>query len=221
MVGAVPVHDALEIAASVFGDWMGRAPKIRVIPPVNGRGDSVEQKITGKQQSSLVYGVATVPRTHPDFLTLQLANIVLGVFGMMGRIGKNVRDKLGLAYSARSALEGTKGPGAWTATAGVAPANVAQAVAAIQSEWQRLGAEPVPREELNDCKSLLKGSLPLRLETNDGLARTWLDIIYYGLGLDFLETYSQRVDSVSPEDILRVTQAYFDPEKAVLAVAGP
>ena len=94
-------------------------------------------------------------------------------------------------------------------------------MAAIQAEWLRLGQELVSEEELNDCKTLLKGSLPLRLETNEGLARTWLDIIYYDLGLDYLATYAQRVDAITADDILRVTGQYFDIEKAVLAVAGP
>ncbi len=221
MVGAIPAGEALARAAEVFGGWAGREPKTRIIPSLAPQGISVEQKITGKQQSNLVYGVAAIPRTHPDFMALQLANMVLGVFGMMGRIGKVVRDEMGLAYTARSGLEGTKGQGAWTATAGVAPDKVTQAVAAIQAEWLRLGQELVSEEELNDCKTLLKGSLPLRLETNEGLARTWLDIIYYDLGLDYLATYAQRVDAITADDILRVTHRYFDIEKAVLAVAGP
>lgn len=221
MVGAMPATEALGLAAEIFGEWGGREAKSRIIPPVETQGASVEQKIAGKQQSNLVYGVTTIPRTHADFMPLQLANMVLGVFGMMGRIGKVVRDEMGLAYTARSSVEGTKGQGAWSATAGVAPDKVAQAVAAIQAEWLRLGRELVSEAELNDCKTLLKGSLPLRLETNEGLARTWLDIIYYGLGLEYLENYPQRVDAITAEDILRVTNHYFDVEKAVLAVAGP
>jgi zinc protease len=221
MVGAMPAEEALALAAEVFGDWAGGDAKIRTIPSVVASGTTIEQKIVGKQQSNLVYGVATIPRTHPDFMPLQLANMVLGVFGMMGRIGKVVRDEMGLAYTARSSLEGTKGQGAWTASAGVAPGKVAQAVAAIQAEWLRLGQELVSEEELNDCKTLLKGSLPLRLETNEGLARTWLDIIYYDLGLDYLDSYAHRIDAITANDILRVTNQYFDIEKAVLAVAGP
>jgi zinc protease len=221
MVGAMPAAEALALGAEVFGDWEGHDPKIRTIPPVVTQGVRVEQQIPGKQQSNLVYGVATIPRTHPDFMALQLANMVLGVFGMMGRIGKVVRDEMGLAYTARSSLEGTKGQGAWSATAGVAPDKVAQAVEAIQAQWLRLGQELVPPDELNDCKTLLKGSLPLRLETNEGLARTWLDIIYYNLGLDYLESYPHRIDAITAADLLRVTNTYFTIEKAVLAVAGP
>lgn len=221
MVGAIPAEEALALAAEVFGGWEGQAAKSRVIPSVAPQSIAIEQKIVGKQQSNLVYGVATIPRTHPDFMALQLANMVLGVFGMMGRIGKVVRDEMGLAYTARSSLEGTKGQGAWTATAGVAPDKVTQAVEAIQAEWLRLGQELVSVEELNDCKTLLKGSLPLRLETNEGLARTWLDIIYYNLGLEYLATYPQRIDAITAEDIRRVTRQYFDIDKAVLAIAGP
>ena len=55
---------------------------------------------------------------------------------MMGRIGEQVRDKLGLAYYAYTTLDAGLGPGPWAAIAGVAPENVERAI----EECERLAA---------------------------------------------------------------------------------
>jgi zinc protease len=225
VVGAVRQEEALELLEQAFGDWqpLPQPPVARAAPTVAWPEQRVERfhAIPTKTQSDIVYGLPTVPRNHRDFGALQLANTVLGVFGMMGRIGKKVRDEQGLAYYARSSIDATLGPSAWTATAGVAPDKVEQAVRSIREEWVRLGAEAVPEEELDASKALLGGSLPLRLETNEGVARTILDMLFYDLGLDYLQHYQERLAAITAAEVQRVAGRYFDPNRAVLAVAGP
>ena len=63
-----------------------------------------------------------------DYLPAQLANSILGEFGMMGRIGKSVREEKGLAYYAYSRLGGGHGPEPWSVSAGVNPENVDLAI---------------------------------------------------------------------------------------------
>src|SRR5206468_8000632 len=125
-------------------------------------------KMKTKIQSDVVLGAPALARTHPDFLEAEMADVILGEFGMMGRLGDNVRDRLGLAYYARSQLEAAPGPGAWMAYAGVAPGNVEQAIEAILFEMKRLKSERVTAAELDDIKSFMTGIQPLRLESNDG-----------------------------------------------------
>ena len=76
-------------------------------------------------------GVIGPARKADDYLAAQLANSVLGEFGMMGRIGKSVREEKGLAYYAFSRLGGGHGPDPWTVSAGVNPENVELAIASV------------------------------------------------------------------------------------------
>lgn len=150
-----------------------------------------------------------------------VANAIWGQFGMGGRIGDNVREKQGLAYYAYGSVDGNFGPGAWTATAGVAPENVERAINSILAEARRLREEPVAPEELADVQTYLIGSLPIRLETNEGLASAIADMAWYDLGLDYLQKTEERVRAVTVEDVQRMAQTYMDPERYVLSVAGP
>jgi zinc protease len=197
-----------------------REPVLPVAPPL-GEAREASAIVPGKSQADIVLGVPGPPRVAPDFLPARLANTVFGVFGLMGRLGSNVRDKQGLAYYAYSRLRGGLGPGPWIVSAGVNPANVAQAVSSIRDEIRRLQDEPVPADELEDNKSYLIGSVPIHLETNDGVAETLLDIELYQLGLDYLQRYPETMAAITAQEVQAVAQKYLSADHYALAVAGP
>jgi zinc protease len=126
-----------------------------------------------------------------------------------------------LAYYAYSRLQAGLGAGPWTAIAGVSPANVDRAVEGVLQEARRLREERVPQDELADSQSYLTGLMPLRLETNEGIVSTLLDIERHELGLDYLLHHADLVNSVSVDEIQQVAQKYLDPELYAVAIAGP
>ena len=208
-----------------FGGWQGAgsAPRPFDIPPVPALAKPQRRHIRMKTkiQSDLVLGAPALPRTHPDFLAAAMADVILGEFGLMGRLGDNVRDRLGLAYYSRSQLEAAPGPGAWSAYAGVAPGNVEQAIEAILFEMKRLKSERVDAAELDDIKSFMTGIQPLRLESNDGIAAALLDMEFYGLGLDYLLRLPDRIRAVTAAEVQAAAQKYLPTERYALVVAGP
>ncbi len=223
VVGAVPAEEAVAKIERYFGDWQGaRPPRTRLaqLPPIQGVRKR-QVVMPDKTQSDLVMGWQGMRRLDPDFDPARIANTVLGVFGMMGRLGTNVREKQGMAYYAYSRLSCDREPGAWVAIAGVNPANVQRAQQAILDEIKRLQDELVPADELEDCKRYLTGSVPLQLETNDGVASLLADIEWHQLGLDYLERYPQIINSQTPEAMQAVARKYFDVDKYVYALAGP
>jgi zinc protease len=195
----------------------------RNIPPQVQLPEQRQQLVPmkGKTQSDIVLGWPGLARRDPDFMAARLANTVLGVFGMMGRLGDSVRDEQGLAYYVYSSLQAGLGAGPWVAIAGVNPASVERAIDGILDQVRRLRAELVPPEELADSQSYLTGSMPLRLETNEGLASTLLDMERYDLGLDYLQRYTGLVNAITVQDIQRMAREYLDPGAYALAVAGP
>lgn len=223
VVGAVPAEVAAQKIEAVFGDWAGRRPARPPLPAALQLSEIRQRHVpmADKSQSDIVLGWPAMRRDAPDFDAARLANTALGVFGMMGRLGANVRERQGMAYYAYSRLNADREPGTWAAIAGVNPANVNRAVDAMLDEVRRLRDEPVPADELADCKRYLIGSLPLHLETNDGVASTLVDIEWHGLGLDYLERYAGIINSLTADQVQAAAQKYLDPAAYVLAVAGP
>jgi len=168
IVGAVDGPAVVAQVAEALGAWRKPASPTPAFPALDAPTAirREEHLLAGKTQSDIVLGGLALRRSDPDFYAARLANTILGRFGMMGRLGENVREKLGLAYYSYSSLEANKEPGVWMVIAGVNPANVERCLAAVREEIARLGSEPVTEQELSDSKAFLTGSLPLRLETN-------------------------------------------------------
>lgn len=224
VVGAVKAEQAIELVGRAFGDWENpNKPERPPLPPVEPITSVREKRVSifGKTQSDIVMGWIGPARQEPDYLDAALANTILGVFGMYGRLGDSVRDVQGLAYYAYSRLEGGLGPGPWTAVAGVNPSNIDRAISSIRHEVRRLQDERVGEEELADNKAYLTGSLPLRLETNEGVAQALLDMERYGLGLDYLQRYADLINAITAERVQAAAQKYLNPDAYALAVAGP
>jgi len=223
LVGAVKTADALAQVEAIFGDWEGRTytrdplPKVPHITEVRERTTF----IPGKTQSDIVLGYPGPPRAAPDFLDALVCNTILGVFGLMGRLGENVRDEQGLAYYSFSRVAGGPGPGPWHVIAGVNPVNVEPAITGIRAEIRRICEEPVSEDELEDNKAFITGSLPLRLETNEGVARAILDMERYSLGLDYLQRYADLIGTITAEQVQAVAQSWLDPDAYALSIAGP
>ena len=223
LVGALNAEEAIAMAADAFGDWQNKEqpPQQPVASPAAAASKRERVFVPGKTQSDISMGMIGPPRQADDFLAAQLANSILGEFGMMGRIGKSVREDKGLAYYAYSRLGGGHGPEPWSVSAGVNPENVDLAIASILEEIERLTQTLVSEEDLADNQSYFTGRMPLRLESNEGIAAHIHSMESFDLGLDYLLGYRERIYSISREDILHAAQKYLAAERMVIAVAGP
>jgi zinc protease len=79
----------------------------------------------------------------------------------------------------------------------------------------------VDPEELADVKNFIVGSLPLHLETNEGVAGTILELERYNLGLDYLARYPELVHAVTAEQVRAAAARWMDPDNVAISVAGP
>jgi len=223
IVGAVETAKALARVEAALGDWESPTYTREPLPDVPRIAKIRQRAVTipGKTQSDILLGYPGPARTSPDYLDAFLGNSILGIFGLMGRLGDTVREAQGLAYYSYSLVEGGPGPGPWRVIAGVNPANVEQAIDSIRSEIRRLCQEPVGQEELDDNKAFITGSLPLSLETNSGVANVLVRMERYGLGLDYLERYTDLIGSISAERVQVAAQRWLDPDAYAVAIAGP
>lgn len=224
IVGGIEhVQEAVERFQRVFGDWTNEVPAPHDVPPVEPVAQTTRSAITvrGRSQADLSLGYPTIPRSHPDYYALQVANLVLGQLGLMGRLGADVRDKQGLAYYVYSSVAGGKVNSIWSSRAGVDPANIGRALEGIEQELRRIREEPVSDEEIADAKSYLIGSLPLGLESLGGVVNLLLTIEEFDLGLDFLDRYPEIISGLTKDDLLRAISTHVDPDRLAIGIAGP
>jgi zinc protease len=224
VVGGVQTGEILRRLERIFGGWQNDHQSLTGIAPDAKRPTGLIRQnvpMPDKHQADIILGLPGPRRSMPDYLDASLMNTILGVFGMMGRIGQSVREEQGLAYYAGSRLEGGLGPGAWTASAGVAPDNIEKAIDSIRHEIRRMMDEPVSEEELADSQAYRTGSLPMSLETNSGIADILMDMEFYDLGLDYLQRYTEILNGITVERIQAAARNYLSADHLAIAVSGP
>jgi zinc protease len=223
LVGAVTKESGLDMLESTMGVWRGANLDRSPLPAINPLTEiyKIHIPIPGKTQSDIALGWIGLKRRDPDFFSAYLADCILGQFGMMGRIGEQIRDGKGLAYYAYTSLDAGLGPGPWAVIAGVAPDNIDRATEAILQEIRRLRHEPVDEQELSDNKAFIIGSMPLRLEGKEGIAAQIASIEMYQLGLDYLKRFPGMIQVITPQDVMTAAQKYMNPDAYILSVAGP
>ena len=224
IVGNVTANKAISLVESHFGDWINnKQPDVATAPTVQPIDCVKKQHISipGKTQTDIIMGYVGPKRSDPDFQSVRIANSILGVFGMYGRLGKTIRKKHGLAYYSFSRADASFGPGTWRLIAGVDPSNVDTTLKIMLEEINRLIVEPVSHEELDDNKSNALGSVPIQLETNSGVAATLSSMELHGLGMNYLQHLPKQIKSISRQDIQSAADRLLDPDIYVVASAGP
>lgn len=222
VTGGMSHQQAVDLIERHFGDWRGAPPEFTIEPVEAPAGVTrVEAELPGKTQADIAIGSPAINRSHPDYYALSIANLILGRFGLYGRLGERVREQQGMAYYAFSNFEGGKTVGVWRASAGVAPENIDPAIDSILDEVRQFNEGGPTAQEFDDAVGSVLGSLPLALETSSGQAATALDIVYNDLGYDYLSQIRPIIEALTIEQITAASREHIDPERVVVSVAKP
>ncbi len=221
VVGDIDEADLLPLLDERFGRLpapaMPRAPFAPFAPA--GAGRTFVHRRADKTQAKICLGGPGLSAADPDRFAAVALNHVLGGSSIRSRLGDEIRDRLGLAYSVGSRNYERSRGGFFLVSMGTRPENVRRAVDALRAELGRIAAG-VTDAELADAKAYLTGSFPLRFTTYGRLARFWTRSAFYGWPDDYLDRYAERVNGLAGADLARVG-ARLAAAAAWLAVAGP
>lgn len=218
VVGDLTAGEARERFTRALGAWRGDGVAAFVYPPLTeppAREIRIARPVT---QAAIVMGSLGIARDNPDYETIAVMNYVLGSGGFSSRLMDYIRTQAGLAYSVGSFFAATKSPGPFEIVMQTKTASVSDAIARAREQVERIRTQPISDDELQEAKRYLTGSFPLRLDSNakiaDFIAQAW----FYELGMNYADTYIQRVNAVTLADVQRVAQAYLHPDRFIEVV---
>ena len=96
----------------------------------------------------------------------------------------------------------------------------AEALRLVVDEIARLQREWVSRRELGSAQDYLAGNFPITIETPNAIAAQVLEAILYGLDLGDLETYRERINAVTVNDVQHVARSYLKPANLSIVLVG-
>ena len=220
IVGDVSADEAFAGAERVFGDWgkSSRTAEKPVDPPAPTRRVVVIDR-PGAVQTEIRVGHTAPPRKHPDYLALDLAIKILGGEGG-NRLHRVLRSERGLTYGASADLNAYRDAGNIVADTDTRSESTGEALRLLVDEMTRLQKQRVSERELADAQAYLTGSFPLTIETPGAIALQVLNAVVYGLDLQELQTFRERVNAVTVDDIQRVAKAYLHPDRLSIVLVG-
>ena len=91
----------------------------------------------------------------------------------------------------------------------------------MKEEIEKLKAQGVTEMEVKAAKRYLILSLPIQLESNEGIARTLERIELFQLGNDYLQRYADLIEGVKMDNVLDCARTRLSFDQAALVIAGP
>ncbi|MDH3381088.1 MAG: insulinase family protein [Flavobacteriaceae bacterium] len=155
----------------------------------------------------------------PDYHAILVANQILGG-DFNSYLNMNLREARGYTYGARSRVNDDKYIGSFKATTSVRNTVTDSTVVEMTKEISRIRTENVTEEALKNVKAGYMGKFVMALEQPSTIARYALNIKVNNLPENFYETYLEKINAVTIEDVKRVAQKYFNVDNARIVIAG-
>lgn len=220
-VGDIPYEEVFDVVNSRLGDIENsRDEKIGLNTPALNCKKELEIIKPDLNQAHIVQGWFVPTFESEDYPALLLLNVILGASGLSSRLFLELRDKKGLAYVVRSSYEPLKLAANFSIYIATEPKNIEVSLNGFKEEVDKIKNIPVSIEELDNARNNLLGKWAFLQENNNQQATLSAHYAAMGLGFDFNDRAKERLQNVTPEQILKCANKYLN-ENYVLSILKP
>lgn len=222
IVGALSRAQAEALAEQVAGLLPPgeRASALPAAPPMTTQAPQTVSLPHPSSQTHILLGQIGMSRDDPDYFPLLVGNHILGGNGLVSRISNEVREKRGLSYSAYSYFTPMRVAGPYTLGLQTRNDKAEEALQVLRDTLSAFVAKGPSEKELKAAKQNITGGFALRLDSNSKLLDHLALIGFYNLPLDYLDTYTKRVEQVTLAQIKDAFQRRVKPEQMVTVIVG-
>jgi predicted Zn-dependent peptidase len=220
VAGDVTPDEGFAMAEKYFGSWKNPAPAdVKLPAPPAQKPQVYIIDMPDAVQTQIIIGQVGVPRNHPDYIPLQLANQVLGS-GMSSRLFLRVRANEGLTYDASSSFEANRQSGIFTMSTSTRTEKTADAIRLLLGVLADFKTNPPTEAEYTLARDYMVGVFALSIESAGAVAGRVLNTAIFGLPEDYYATYRERVRATTREQVAAAIQKFFLPEKQTIVLVG-
>jgi zinc protease len=221
LVGDVTHERAAQIAEELTRGLPRASVVPQRLPPVTPLTTAVEREIEHPSaQAHILIGQPGLARNDPDYFPLWVGNYVLGGGGFSSRLSEEVRQKRGLSYSVYSYFLPYQRPGPFQIGLQTRGDQAREALAVVRDVLREFVASGPTERELEGAKQNIIGGFALRIDTNRKLQDYVRVIGFYDLPLDYLDTFTAKVDAVTVDQIREAFRRRIQPDLMVTVMVG-
>ncbi|MGO0631457.1 M16 family metallopeptidase [Pseudomonas sp. SAR267] len=188
------------------------------VPAATPATISIEQP--GTSSAVLLALPLNLPANDPQFPALVLASDVLGE-GLESRLMVELRERRGLTYGVYSHLSPLRAGGLFTVEWEIAPAHVEGTEELVTTVLRDFIEQGPTEAELQLARKQLEGQLLRGVAQNRRLAALLAELSHQRQPDNHLNTYIERINSLSPADVRAAMQRHLDLSYRVKVNVGP
>ncbi|MBS1186902.1 MAG: insulinase family protein [Burkholderiaceae bacterium] len=182
---------------------------------------ATEQRIAHPaSQAHILLGTPAAVRGDPDFFALTVGNYILGGGGFVSRLMHEVREKRGLSYSVGSSFSPMKQAGPFTIGLQTKKEQADEALKISRDVLTAFLKDGPTDDEIKAAKDNLIGGFSLRIDNNRKILGNVALIGFYGLPLDYLDTWIVNVAKVNADDIRAAFRRKIDANRLATVMVG-
>ncbi|SEH06195.1 M16 family metallopeptidase [Candidatus Venteria ishoeyi] len=220
MMGAVELKQAKALAQQI-SQVLSPGQKPPALAAASQIADAQTQHIDfPSTQTHIRLGQMGISRYAPDRFALSLANYTLGGGGLVSRLMHEVREKQGLAYSVYSRFSLMREAGPFVIGLQTRTDQTQHAITLVRQILQDYVKTGPSTAELQAAKDNMTGGFALMLDSNAKILSNLALIGFYGLPLDYLHTWQDKVRAVTLEQVREALKKHLNPEKMLLITVG-
>lgn len=220
LIGAISREQAETLVNRILKDL----PEGEALPPVPTVGNTPDLKPIHiehpSEQTHIILGQIGYARNDKDYFPMVIANYILGGGSLVSRLPEEVREKHGLAYSVHSSVYPMLQAGTISASLQTRQENATKAIDLVKNIIQSFVEKGITPEELISAKKHLTGNFALKIDSNGKLLQYLTAIGFYNLPLDYMQTWSSKIEAISLEEVNAAIKRQIKPEKMILFTVG-
>jgi len=220
--GAIDEDEILDLLADYVGDWENSAlsdNNVPILPESSPpRITIIDRKLS---QTTLLMGHRGISKDNPDIHAVRLTNYLLGGGGFNSRLMREIRSNRGLAYSIYSLFHpGRYLPELFIVSGETRNDGAVQVVNLVRKIVDDLRSTRVSDDELESAKNSLINSFIFAFENTHAVVTQKMRLHFYSYPDDYLETYQERVKSLTADDVQRAARQYLQPDQMHIVLVG-
>jgi len=172
-------------------------------------------------QTMIAFGTPGLMRSDPDYYSAYVMNQILGGGGSLtSKLGTEIREKRGLAYSVSTQLDPMSHSASWQGMFATRNEKAAEAMDVLKTTLKDFSANGPTDAEISDAKTFLTGSFVMALDSNADIASFLINMQLHHLGRDYLDKRNGLIENVKKDDVKRLAARLTDPGKLLVVMVG-
>lgn len=194
----------IEILEKYLGKWKkpvieedkDKKMSVSVVPSVKKTKEVLLVNNMAAIQSEIRIGHVSVSRSHPDYLPLLLANVILGG-SFNSRLMHRIRSQKGLTYSISSRFSLKKELGTFKLGFAVRNNKVGESLLEVMGVLENFYKNGITEMELKKAKQLLKNQFITGVSSADSFAHFLMYLNSHNIPYSYVEDYFSNINSTS------------------------